>query len=782
MESCDNAKNKQIKHKQIMKKNVFPLLLFMIAATLAPAQQLYWVTLADKNGVEFNPYSYFDNKAIERYRQNGADLYDESNKPLRSDYTSQVLSIATEEVGQSRWLNAVAVTATNDQIAKIQQLDCVKEIVAIGHNMQLAVNPAGFSFGKDTCPTPTEATLSDQLIRMGGRHFRAHGINGKGVRIAVFDGGFPQVDTHPAFKHLRDGHRIIKTYNFPKKSENVYGWNSHGTMTLSCIAGRKDSMDLGMATGAEFLLARTEVGPEPFKEEVWWQMAVEWADQNGAQIISSSLGYGKDRYYTRDMDGQTYVAKAANMAARKGILVCNSAGNEGSDRHWRTIITPADADSALCVGGIVNSLTRYERIDFSSYGPSADGRQKPNVCAFGKALVANPSSTNPYKYVYGTSFSCPLVAGFAACAMQSRPELNGMALFREIEKSADLYPYCDYSLGYGVPQADHFTSRKGNPEKTFSFKTSNDGKELYIIPTEGRQHCNIFIKNTNSEGQITNYVKYELNEFNDGQKIAITGGNTVTAHLDGYTDSYAMDQPSTDGKMHVKVNDNNKSSMVKEYSHGEHFSESLTESVFSPEYFLQFGTSLNTRSDEMKTSYSPSTTIGLRCLWNPSKFYALGAGISYTANTYNIRKTSPANEMETFLGASATIDNADKIKSRHTTMHGAQIELFQRVRFLAAGLFHKGLHWDLGAYMDFRANNYYLQYKNNNDAVAATRTLNYRNLENLKEQIATYGLTTRISYDFIGIYARYQLGSIIKNNKTKQVVLPRLEVGIQFAF
>ena len=146
-------------------------------------------------------------------------------------------------------------------------------------------------------------------------------------------------------------------------------------MTLSNIAGRNaEGKDLGLATGAEFLLARTEVEAEPFKEEVWWMQAVEWADKNGANLISSSLGYGKDRYYTRDMDGKSYVAKAGNMAARKGILVVNSAGNEGDDSHWKFIITPSDADSVLCIGGIEHSLKSYEHISFASFGPSADGQ------------------------------------------------------------------------------------------------------------------------------------------------------------------------------------------------------------------------------------------------------------------------------------------------------------------------------------------------------------------------------------------------------------------------
>ena len=163
--------------------------------------------------------------------------------------------------------------------------------------------------------------LTDQVKRFGGQHFIDKGIDGKGLRICVMDGGFPKVNTHPAFQHLRDNHQIIKTYNFPNKKEDVYGWNTHGTMVLSCIAGiNEEGQKLGLATGAEFLLARTEIEPEPFKEEVWWAQGAEWADKNGADIINSSLGYGKDRHWTKDMDGTSYVAKAQScqQSRRKG--------------------------------------------------------------------------------------------------------------------------------------------------------------------------------------------------------------------------------------------------------------------------------------------------------------------------------------------------------------------------------------------------------------------------------------------------------------------------------
>lgn len=443
-------------YEHIMNK-VFLSILLSMWVFVASAQDLYWVFFIDKNGTDFDPYAYFDAKAIQRRTQQQLPLFDSTDFPLNRTYVTAVDRLSDELVGESRWFNATAVSTS--RIDEIRRLPFVASVMPIESH---AV-PASVSRDADLPALSADTfMLYPQLRRMQGEQFVANGIDGTGIRIAVLDGGFKMADVHPAFQHLRDGNRILKTYNFPLKRENVYDWSTHGTMVLSCIAGIKDGKKIGLATGAEFLLARTEVDLEPRKEEVWWLMGMEWADRNGANIINSSLGYGKERYNPEDMDGTSMVARAANMAASKGILVCNSMGNEGGDRTWRTLITPADADSVLSVGGIDE---RGKPSDFTSWGPTADGRLKPNVCAYGHTFVANPSKANPYTYAYGTSFSSPLVAGFAACAWQARPQLKNMELKAEIEKSADRYPKHDFQYGYGVPQASYFV---GGTKNTFN--------------------------------------------------------------------------------------------------------------------------------------------------------------------------------------------------------------------------------------------------------------------------------------------------------------------------
>jgi hypothetical protein len=171
------------------------------------------------------------------------------------------------------------------------------------------------------------------------------------------------------------------------------------------------------------------------------------------------------------------VVKAANLAARKGMLVVNAAGNDGDDK-WKAIATPADGDSVLTVGGI--DPDKDFHINFSSFGPSADKRLKPNVSAYGKVVTSSP---NKITTAYGTSFSSPLVAGFAACAWQSNRSLTNMQLFHEIEKSGHLYPYFDYAHGFGIPQASYFINPKTQKERTFKILETDTAYQIIIVDT-----------------------------------------------------------------------------------------------------------------------------------------------------------------------------------------------------------------------------------------------------------------------------------------------------------
>ena len=428
---------------------LFTILLFILPLP-SNAQQHWMVYFKDKQHKDFNPCSYFDSKAIERRIHTGIPVDDPSDWPVNENYVNGTSLLVNEVIMTSRWLNAVAIDADELQVNNLRQLPYVLNVEWVEPSPMQTTGYGDY----DTAVNANEAKiLAGQLRTLGVDAWHKAGIDGKGVRIAILDVGFDHADKVPAFDQIRNEKRLIATRDFTKRgnNENVYYGNGHGTEVWSCIAGKTGDIRIGLATGAEFLLAKTEKSSEKYSEELYWLAAAEWADKNGADIINSSLGYTGKRYFNWQMDGKTsFVTRAANIAAHKGMLVVNAAGNEGSDA-WHYVGAPADADSVLSIGGI-DSETGYHT-SFSSYGPTSDKRMKPNVSAYGHVIAAAPAGLTSTQ---GTSFASPLVAGFAACAWQTNRTLTNMQLFKEIEKSGSLYPYFDYAHGFGIPQAAHF--------------------------------------------------------------------------------------------------------------------------------------------------------------------------------------------------------------------------------------------------------------------------------------------------------------------------------------
>lgn len=520
---------------------VFLFSVLMLFSFLAQTQTAgYWVFFTDKNQTSFDPYEYFDAKAIERRVRHNIPIAHITDYPVNAAYSSKIEQVVIEMLGQTRWFNAVAVLATVEQIQFIEQFKFVKNVQPIVTQQIL-------------CSVEDDWELSDfhqyvlekQTSGMQGNMFTKAGFTGKGVRIAVFDGGFPAVDEHPVFEHVRSANRIIATYDFVKNRPNVYKYSSHGTACMSCITGIYNEQFMGLAIDAEFLLARTEKNTEPFSEEVNWMEAMEWADKNGAHIISSSLGYTSNRYFNENMDGkQALVTRAANMAAAKGILVVTAMGNDG-DSNWKYMGAPADADSVISVGGL-SPRTDY-MIDFSSFGPTADMRLKPNVCGYGQAITAKE---NGIGNSYGTSFATPLVAGFAACAMQANPNLTNMELKREIEKSGHLFPYFDYAHGYGMPQASYFTrddfAHNGEP----TFLVTENEKEIVIttvatsyVPTKIGGNM-LYYHIRNADGTLAEYAVVEpyRAEVLRLDKAKMAGDKTLMLYFNDYTEDYRLNE------------------------------------------------------------------------------------------------------------------------------------------------------------------------------------------------------------------------------------------------
>jgi subtilisin family serine protease len=493
-----------------MKKNIVIIILFF--NVINGFSQRYWVFFKDKKNTDFDPYSYFDPKAIDRRLKNGISLFDSTDFPVNEFYLSEVSKIVDSINYITRWFNGVSVLANEEQINKVLLLQFVKNITPINLEMNIC------SQKYDTTVYENDVFLiNKQIDFFEGKLFMLNNITGKGVRIAIFDAGFPGVDSIPVFEHIRKNNRIIKTYDFAKKKENVYKYNEHGTMVLSCIAGKINDHNLGLATESEFLLARTEIEREVYSEEENWLAAVEWADKNGADIINSSLGYTLPRYYQYQMDGEfTLVSKAAKMASDKGILVVNAMGNDG-DGSWKFVAAPADVEEVLSVGG-VDPYTDYQ-IYFSSFGPTSDKRMKPNVCASGEAFVASKKMLTSAS---GTSFASPLVCGFAACVLQLNPNLTNLELKEKIEQSGHLYPYFDYAHGFGVPQATYFFEHIDNIDTCYNVQVFDD---KIIITFNTVYDKNILSNNlfyyhfSYNEKELSEYVLIELTSENNAIEI-----------------------------------------------------------------------------------------------------------------------------------------------------------------------------------------------------------------------------------------------------------------------
>ena len=720
-------------------RKLFLIAIFALLNGMVMAQdKCFWVFFTDKNDTQFDPYSYFDAKAIARYQQCGADLYDISNYPLNDSYVNTVGSYSTEVFGESRWLNAVGIEATDDNAALIAQLPFVAKVQEIFSNGTVTSVETEYKEIEDN----GKDILTDQVKRFGGQHFIDKGIDGKGLRICVMDGGFPKVNTHPAFQHLRDNHQIIRTYNFPNKKEDVYGWNTHGTMVLSCIAGiNEEGQKLGLATGAEFLLARTEIEPEPFKEEVWWAQGAEWADKNGADIINSSLGYGKDRHWTKDMDGTSYVAKAANKAVEKGILICNSAGNEGDDSRWMTIITPADAENVICVGGIDANLKEYRHISFSSYGPTADKRRKPDVVAFGEAQVADPSGG--FTSAFGTSFASPLTAGFCACAWQTKRDLTALQMKAEIQKSCDLYPYYDYAFGYGVPQAAYFTGDLKSAERSFNLVQEKDGVKIVVPKVIENQ--DVFINVEGADGVLLGYykvhpdstgIKLDNKDFGQGKKLNVS--------YNGFYDSCPISGMGGDINLLTQYRNSQNGTFKKVKKEGWQKT-----TYFQYDYNLPNGT--------WNCGFSRHFAFGRR--WFYGKSYKIGMGLGLDWNRFVQRN---------LYAPSCIIDHPsnDRVMMCNMQLRG---ELLQRIPIR-----RWGINWDLGVYGGFNitrrekvTDRLYITDEMGqeiSEGVYSKKVTTYYNAKAMNR--FEYGATTRISYTIasmlnIGVYGSYRLSNVI---------------------
>lgn len=369
-------------------------------------------------------------------------------------YLKKLASKNVAIIGTSKWFNAAYVSVNDEKyLKKIERFSFVKNIE---QSRKYKVQKSDIQLFDSL----NYGQADVQLNMLGLQDYHRKGNTGKNVTIALFDGGFYKVDSIKAFDSLRKRNGILATKDFYANNGSVYEDDGHGMMVLSLISGYvKDSMN-GSAPDANFLLARTEdVATEKHIEEFNWIRALEWADSIGVDIIHSSLGYSQfdtleGNYTYKDMDGQsTIITRAAEMAYSRGIFITNSAGNEGQ-KPWHYITAPCDGKNVLCIGA-VDSFQNHAR--FSSFGPSSDGRIKPDVMAMGKNVTII-GTNNIMRRGSGTSFSGPIMAGFVACLKQAFPNVSNVIILDAIRKSGHLFKTPNDSMGFGIPDINRADS------------------------------------------------------------------------------------------------------------------------------------------------------------------------------------------------------------------------------------------------------------------------------------------------------------------------------------
>lgn len=451
-----------------MKTLPYLLALFLISLNSQAQYTKYVIRFKDKNGTPYtidNPSAFLSQKAIARRQKQNIPI-DATDLPVNPAYIDSVrLAGNVTVLNVSKWLNQIGIATTDT--AALNKINSFPFVIA-SQPTQQPVRMQQVQHNKlieqfDSTASAQGVTGVNDFYNYGNAFNQIHihegeylhnlGFHGEGMSIALLDAGFYHYQSLAAFDSLRNDHRVMETYNYVRNDTSVNFDHPHGMECLSTMASNVPGQMVGTCPKANYYLYVTEdVSSESPAEEQNWAAAAEHADSAGVDVISTSLGYTQFDNPTlshtySDMNGHTTIAaRAAGMAAKKGMIVVIAAGNDGNDA-WHYIGTPADADSCLAVGAVdINGNIG----SFSSYGPSSDGRVKPEVASVGVGTYVC-SSSGTFVAGNGTSFATPNLAGLIACLWQAFPEFSNMEIIQAVEKSSSIYNAPDNRMGYGIP-------------------------------------------------------------------------------------------------------------------------------------------------------------------------------------------------------------------------------------------------------------------------------------------------------------------------------------------
>lgn len=524
------------------------LTLLSSSADLHAQYTKHIVQLGNKKGTPHaitNPSTYLSLKAILR-RTKQSIAIDSTDLPVTPAYLDSIRKIPNVVVvNYSKWLNQVLIqTADQNALSVINSFPFVKAsrpIAAIPKPQDEEI--INKRFKETTYPLQDRSLINERnnqnrlsgtsgnTINYGnnlkqiqiheGEYLHNLGFTGRNVTMAFLDAGYLSYKTNPAFDSVRLQNRILGEYDFVKNEESVNEDHIHGMYCLSTVAANRPGTMVGTAPHAKFWLFRTEDAATEYPiEEQYWAVAAEFADSAGADMISSSLGYTEfsdpsfNHHYPQRDGNTAMITIAADLAAKKGMIVMNSAGNSGQlTNEYKYVACPADGDSVVTVGATdVNGNIA----PFSSWGPNGAGKLKPNIVSVGQGAIVSNTAGTPISS-NGTSFSNPNVAGLIACLWQAFPEYSNMEIIDEVQKSSHKYSDPDIRFGYGLP----------NFRKAFYglLRRSFSGN---IVSSE----CSVTI---NWKSKDNKAMKYEIE-----RKMQKDTGFVRIATINGKTDSFAL--------------------------------------------------------------------------------------------------------------------------------------------------------------------------------------------------------------------------------------------------
>lgn len=489
-----------------MKRILTMIIMLLFTYGLSAQEQKHVVFLKDKNNNPYtltNPSAFLTQRSLDR-RTKSAILLDIKDLPVTPSYVTQIAATGAVVVYSLKWFNAVVVN-TNDPavlsaIAALPFVDHLDQVLP-KNPVQVPANSGMMHMDEIPPytlykPLPVNITKSTGSFNYGQAYNQVHmitldalhnlGFSGQGMMIAVLDAGFYHVDQISAFDSLWLNNRILGTRDFNLPGNNVFGDNmhTHGTSVLSIMGGNLPGQMVGTAPNASFWLIRTEAGEyESLIEEYNWAGGAEFADSLGVDVINSSLGYTifDNPVYNHtyaDMDGNTTpVTRAADLATSRGIMVVNSAGNDGN-KSWHYIGAPADGDSVLSIGAVDASGTYAS---FSSTGPTYDRRIKPDVTAQGQGTTVVDGGGWVVQGS-GTSFSSPVVAGAMACLWQSVQTFSAQVLRDAVRSTASRALSPDSLYGYGIPNMMNAMLLLST---TQTLQEAQHGYSLFPVPFAG---------------------------------------------------------------------------------------------------------------------------------------------------------------------------------------------------------------------------------------------------------------------------------------------------------